>query len=259
MKKKISKTQKNKKKKVIKKVAKKSTTKITKAKTKRHVKSKAKPRPKVKAKIKAKSKVKTKTKTRAKVGTKAKTKTKTKVKKTGAKTKIKLKLKKIVPKPIKKSVASLVTTLDKEGTIFDPGDISPYRLKKGEEYMSEEQLEHFRNVLLQWKTQLMDEVDRTMHHMQEEVSNYPDPIDRASQEEEFNLELRSRDRERKLLRKIEEALNRINDHDYGYCDDCGAEIGIKRLEARPTATQCIECKTISEIREKQIGESSLFD
>ena len=92
--------------------------------------------------------------------------------------------------------------------------------------------------------------------MQDEAANYPDPVDRASQEEEFNLELRTRDRERKLLKKIEETLARIKDNDYGYCDDCGAEIGIGRLEARPTATQCIECKTIAEIREKQIGDGT---
>lgn len=139
-------------------------------------------------------------------------------------------------------------------TITGPVNVKPYQAGKHEEYMNKKQLEHFRNVLLQWKSQLMAEVDRTMHHMQDEVSNYPDPVDRASQEEEFNLELRARDRERKLLRKIEETLSRINDNDYGYCDDCGAEVGIRRLEARPTATQCIECKTISEIREKQIGE-----
>ena len=122
--------------------------------------------------------------------------------------------------------------------------------------MGKKQLEHFRTILFQWKEELMTEVDRTMHHMQDESANYPDPVDRASQEEEFNLELRARDRERKLLRKIEETLSRINDQDYGYCDDCGAEIGIRRLEARPTANQCIECKTISEIKEKQIGDGN---
>ena len=153
-----------------------------------------------------------------------------------------------------KKTLSKTPVLTRGQTIFGPVNVRPYQTQKDEEYMSKEQLEHFRMVLLQWKSQLMAEVDRTMHHMQDDVSNYPDPIDRASQEEEFSLELRARDRERKLLRKIEETLSRINDNDYGYCDDCGAEIGIRRPEARPTATQCIECKTISEIREKQIGE-----
>ncbi|MDR1057454.1 MAG: RNA polymerase-binding protein DksA [Coxiellaceae bacterium] len=145
------------------------------------------------------------------------------------------------------------------GPIIGPVNIKSYQSKKNERYMNAKQLEHFREVLLRWKNQLMTKVDHTVHHMQERVFNYPDPVDRASQEEEFSLELRARDRERKLLRKIEEALNRINDNDYGYCDDCGAEIGIQRLEVRPTATQCIECKTIAEIRERQIGASSLFE
>lgn len=150
-------------------------------------------------------------------------------------------------------------SLPSSTTMFGPINVKPYHLKQNEEYMNSKQLEHFRKVLLGWKSQLMTEVDRTMRHMQEEVSNYPDPVDRASQEEEFSLELRARDRERKLLRKIDETLNRINDNDYGYCDDCGAEIGIRRLEARPTATQCIECKTIAEIREKQIGDGNIFE
>jgi DnaK suppressor protein len=144
----------------------------------------------------------------------------------------------------------------KKQAVLGPIDIKPYDLGKNEEYMNKKQITHFRNILANWKEQLMEDVDRTMHHMQDEASNYPDPVDRASQEEEFNLELRTRDRERKLLKKIEDTLMRINDQDYGYCDDCGAEIGIRRLEARPTATQCIECKTISEIREKQVGENT---
>ena len=133
-----------------------------------------------------------------------------------------------------------------------PMGISPYALAKGESYMSAKQLRHFEEILNLWKKQLMQEVDRTIYDLQE-VSNYPDPVDRASQEEEFNLKLRERDRERKLLKKIDEALGRIKSGDYGYCDECGSEIGIRRLEARPTATQCIECKTVAEIREKQIG------
>ena len=99
----------------------------------------------------------------------------------------------------------------------------------------------------------MQEVDRTVHHMQDEAANFPDPADRASQEEEFSLELRARDRERKLIKKIDETLQLIEDEDYGWCDSCGVEIGIRRLEARPTATLCIDCKTLAEIKEKQIG------
>ena len=98
----------------------------------------------------------------------------------------------------------------------------------------------------------MEEVDRTVHHMQDEAANYPDISDRASQEEEFNLELRARDRERKLINKINETLEKIENEDYGYCDSCGIEIGVHRLEARPTATKCIDCKTLDEYKEKQI-------
>jgi DnaK suppressor protein len=119
--------------------------------------------------------------------------------------------------------------------------------------MSEAQQEHFRAILLNWKSELMKEVDRTVHHMQDEAANFPDPNDRATQESEFSLELRTRDRERKLIRKIEETLERIETNDYGYCETCGVEIGLRRLEARPTATQCIDCKTLEEIRERQMG------
>lgn len=121
-------------------------------------------------------------------------------------------------------------------------------------YMSEMQLEHFKQLLLRWKEELLHGAENTVQDMQSTATNFPDPVDRASQEEEFSLELRTRDRERKLLKKIGETLQRIQDNNYGYCDDCGAEIGVRRLEARPTATQCIECKTIAEIREKQIGD-----
>lgn len=129
---------------------------------------------------------------------------------------------------------------------------TPYPLKKGEPYMNENQRGHFRNILLGWKKELMEEVDRTVHHMQDEAANFPDPNDRATQESEFSLELRTRDRERKLIKKIDEALASLEAGEYGYCDSCGVEIGIRRLEARPTATQCIDCKTLDEIREKQM-------
>lgn len=130
---------------------------------------------------------------------------------------------------------------------------TPYQEKAGEEYMNEQQVAHFTQILLNWKRELMEEVDRTVNHMQDDAANFPDPADRASQEEEFSLELRTRDRERKLIRKIDSTLTRIEEDDYGFCDSCGVEIGIRRLEARPTATLCIDCKTLAEIKERQLG------
>ena len=118
--------------------------------------------------------------------------------------------------------------------------------------MSEPQRMHFKNILIQWKSQLMEEVDRTVTHMKDEAANFPDPADRATQEEEFSLELRARDRERKLIRKIDSTIDLVDNDDYGFCDACGVEIGIRRLEARPTADLCIDCKTLDEIKEKQI-------
>ena len=134
-----------------------------------------------------------------------------------------------------------------------PFSFVPYEEKDGEEYMNDTQLKHFEGILKNWKKELMQEVDRTVMHMQDEASNFPDPNDRATQESEFSLELRTRDRERRLIKKIEDALSNIDSGDYGYCETCGVEIGIRRLEARPTATQCIDCKTLDEIREKQMG------
>jgi len=127
----------------------------------------------------------------------------------------------------------------------------PYKPKRGEEYMNEKQREHFKAMLLTWKSELMEEVDRTVSHMKDEAANFPDPADRATQEEEFSLELRTRDRERKLIKKIDSTIDRIDADDYGFCDACGVDIGIKRLEARPTANLCIDCKTLDEIKEKQ--------
>ncbi|OZO45431.1 RNA polymerase-binding protein DksA, partial [Pseudomonas fluorescens] len=123
-----------------------------------------------------------------------------------------------------------------------------------EEYMNDAQKDHFRLILKEWKRELMEEVDMTINHLKEEASNFADPADRASQEEEFSLELRTRDRERKLIRKIDKALESIDEDDFGYCEACGVEIGIRRLEARPTATLCIDCKTLAEIKEKQTGK-----
>lgn len=164
--------------------------------------------------------------------------------------------------PVKKQTASAKKMPAKKTATHKPaagaavagpaGRHEPYKPKRGEEYMNEPQRKHFRSILLAWKRDLMEEVDRTVHHMQDEAANFPDPNDRATQESEFSLELRTRDRERKLIKKIDEAIASIDADDYGYCESCGVEIGIRRLEARPTATQCIDCKTLDEIREKQM-------
>ncbi|OUS17570.1 RNA polymerase-binding protein DksA [Gammaproteobacteria bacterium 50_400_T64] len=130
---------------------------------------------------------------------------------------------------------------------------APYKEKKGEEYMNENQQEHFKTLLQAWKQELMEEVDRTVSHMKDEAANFPDPADRATQEEEFSLELRTRDRERKLIKKIDSTMELLDADDYGYCDQCGVDIGIRRLEARPTATLCVDCKTLDEIKERQVS------
>ncbi|WP_375751267.1 RNA polymerase-binding protein DksA [Vibrio sp. HN007] len=130
--------------------------------------------------------------------------------------------------------------------------VEPYQEKAGEEYMSPEQMAHFTKILEAWRNQLRDEVERTVHHMQDEAANFPDPVDRASQEEEFSLELRNRDRERRLIKKIEKTLTKIEEDDFGFCESCGVEIGIRRLEARPTADLCIDCKTLAEMKERQM-------
>ncbi len=134
-----------------------------------------------------------------------------------------------------------------------PFSFKPYQAKEDEEYMNAEQLKHFETILRKWKSNLMEEVDRTVHHMQDDAASFPDPNDRATQESEFSLELRTRDRERKLIKKIDQALKDIESGDYGFCESCGVDIGIRRLEARPTATLCIDCKTLDELREKQMG------
>ncbi|MDH3559944.1 MAG: RNA polymerase-binding protein DksA [Gammaproteobacteria bacterium] len=131
--------------------------------------------------------------------------------------------------------------------------MAPYQENKGEEYMNENQVKHFRNILLAWKKELMEEVDRTVHHMQDDAANFPDPNDRATQESEFSMELRARDRERKLIKKIDESMQDLENSEYGFCEACGVEIGVRRLEARPTATLCIDCKILDEIKEKQMS------
>jgi len=130
-------------------------------------------------------------------------------------------------------------------------EFTPYELAENEEYMNNKQANHFKDILLKWKENLIEKVNNTVHHLQDDGENFPDPIDRATQEEEFSLELRARDRERKLIKKIDSSLRMIEEDSYGFCETCGSEIGLRRLEARPTATQCIECKTIDEVREKQ--------
>ena len=131
---------------------------------------------------------------------------------------------------------------------------TPYAAKKGEEYMNAKQRTHFRKILEGLKAELSEEIDRTVHTMQDEATVFADPNDRASQESDMALELRNRDRERKLIKKIDETIARIDADEYGYCDSCGVEIGLKRLEARPTATLCIDCKTLDEMRERQVAK-----
>jgi len=129
-----------------------------------------------------------------------------------------------------------------------------YKAKKGEEYMNAKQLAHFRKMLEAWKAELSQDIDTTLHSMQDEQTVFADPNDRATQESDMALELRNRDRERKLIKKINETIARIDSGDYGYCEACGVEIGLERLQARPTATLCIDCKTLEEIRERQVAK-----
>jgi DnaK suppressor protein len=131
---------------------------------------------------------------------------------------------------------------------------TPYAPKNNEEYMNAQQLAHFRKILEDWKGELSQDIDRTVHTMQDEATIFADPNNRASQESDMALELRNRDRERKLIKKINETVGKIEAEDYGYCESCGVEIGLKRLEARPTATLCIDCKTLDEQREKQVAK-----
>jgi len=164
--------------------------------------------------------------------------------------------KKPVPKMVvaKKPIPAKIVPLKVKGS-SQKGlkQFRSYEAKKGEGYMSKSQLNHFRSILNEWKAELSQDIDRTVHTMQDELTSHADPNDRASQESDMALELRNRDRERKLIKKIDETLRNIESQDYGYCAGCGEEIGLKRLEARPTATLCIDCKTLDEIREKQMA------
>jgi len=237
---------------------KKSTRKKTAAKKKTATKKKAASKKKTQARKAAKKTAKKaatgkKTATAKKKKTAAKkksaTKKKTATRKKAAASTKKKSSKQTMPKSSSTSAGRKRPRTPEE---VRPG-FTPYKEKKGEQYMNPDQVEHFRNILLGWKQELMEEVDRTVHHMQDEVANYPDPNDRATVEEEFALELRTRDRERKLIKKINESLNALDTGDYGFCEICGVEIGIRRLEARPTATLCIDCKTLDEIKERQYG------
>jgi DnaK suppressor protein len=227
---------------VKKKAAKKKAT------TKKKVAAKKKsstPKKKAKTKSKAKTAVKKKA---ASAKKKAAAPKKKAAKKTAAKKTAKAAPKAAKPKVKAKAKAKVKPAL---GEDLGLSEFTPYEMKKGEEYMNEAQAAHFRGLLNSWKRELMSKVDETVHHMQDEAANFPDPNDRASQESEFTMELRTRDRERKLIKKIEESLVAIDNEEYGYCTSCGIEIGIRRLEARPTATECIDCKTLNEIKEKQ--------
>lgn len=207
--------------------------------------------------VKSKTAAKKKTVTKKKVATKSSVKKaapkKATVKKAAPK-KVANRKKAVAKKAAPKKVAAKTAPRRKPSTHIGPvPGIAPYKEKKGEEYMNEQQVAHFRDILSAWKRELMEEVDRTVHHMQDDAANFPDPNDRATQESEFSMELRARDRERKLIRKIEESIRNLENDEFGYCESCGVEIGVKRLEARPTATLCIDCKVLDEIRERQMG------
>ena len=162
-------------------------------------------------------------------------------------------VKKVTAKKAPKKVVVKKTNKAPSTIANNKSKIAPYKPKKKEKYMSAAMKKHFHAVLIDWREHLKDEMQKTFDHLKNKGESYADPIDRASQEEEFAFELRTRDRERKLITKIAMSLEQIKQDDYGYCYACGIEIGVKRLEARPTATHCIDCKTLDEIKEKQLG------
>lgn len=245
-----------------KKAAKKKTSKKKVSKKKAPTKKKASSKKSAKKKVskkKAPSKKKASTRKKAPAKKKAPSKKKASTRKKVSKKKVSSKktpLRKRVPapQPSKRKIPTR-STKPRGDVLSGPiHGIAPYKPKRGEEYMSDAQLEHFRKILSAWKRELMFEVDRTVHHMQDEAANFPDPNDRATQESEFGLELRTRDRERKLLRKIDAALARIDEGSYGWCDETGEEIGLKRLEARPVATLCLEAQERRELAERQFRD-----
>ena len=177
--------------------------------------------------------------------------TKVQAKKVSKKTTSAVSKKKVAKKVAKKATKKKAKTAAVNSDNLIHG-VAPYKTKARERYMSDSQVEHFREILVSWKRNLIEEVSRTIHLMQDENINHPDPNDRASQETDMSLELRNRDRERKLLKKIDSTIVRLDNDDYGWCDRCGIEIGIRRLEARPTAELCVDCKTLNEIKERQM-------
>lgn len=249
-KKKVAKKKATKKPAARKKVSKKKVTKKKVAKkkvTKKKVSKKKPAKKKVAKKKVSKKKVAKKKVSKKKVSKKKVSKKKAPAKKKTAK-------KKATPRKKIRKAASRPARARGDMLSGPLHGIEPYKPSRGEEYMSDGQLEHFHDILSSWKRELMFEVDRTVHHMQDEAANFPDPNDRATQESEFGLELRTRDRERKLLRKIDSALLRIDDGSYGYCDETGEEIGLKRLEARPVATLCLEAQERRELAERQFRD-----
>jgi len=249
-KKKVAKKKAAKKKSNKKKVSKK---KASKKKTSRKKASQKKPAKKKVVKKPAKKKASQKKRISKKTVTTSTVK-KSAAKKTNKKAPRKATAPKAATKRIKTSAVSDIDPLAVSGSDALIHGIAPYKPRKGEDYMSDDQLEHFRNILQAWKRELMQEVDRTVHHMQDEASNFPDPNDRATQESEFGLELRTRDRERKLLKKISSAIARVDDASYGYCEETGEEIGLQRLEARPVATLSVEAQERRELAERQFSD-----
>ena len=250
------------KKKIAKKISKK---KVVKKATKKNV-TKRKAAKKVTKKKVAKKVSKKKVAKKVSKKKVAKKVSKNKVAKKVTKKKVTKKLtkkvsKKVTNKIVSQKVAIIATNQNvdkknlKNNIKIELRPVKPYSIKKNESYMNKSQLDHFRNILLNWKNDLISGVSKTVHYMQDEASNFPDPNDRATQESEFGLELRTRDRERKLLRKIDSALDRISNGSYGYCQDTGEEIGIRRLEARPVATLCLEAQERREHTERQFKDS----
>ena len=257
-KKKVARKKASKKKVAKKKVARKASKKKASKKKVAKKASKKKVAKKVSKKKVAKKASKKKVAKKASKKKVAKKASKKKVAKKATKKKIakKASKKKVARKaPVRKKKAPARRSRSRADVLSGPiHGIDPYKPKRGEEYMSQGQLDHFHKILSAWKRELMYEVDRTVHHMQDEAANFPDPNDRATQESEFGLELRTRDRERKLLRKIDSALARIEDGSYGFCDETGEEIGLKRLEARPVATLCLEAQERRELAERQFRD-----
>ena len=241
-----------------KKVAKKKVAKNPSKKkvSKKKVTKKKAAKKKVSKKKVAKKKVTKKKAAKKKVTRKAVSRKKASKKKTASKKRPAVKKKVPAGRPAARTLPARKTKSRSRGDVLTGPihGIDPYKPKRGEEYMSDAQLKHFHKILSAWKRELMYEVDRTVHHMQDEAANFPDPNDRATQESEFGLELRTRDRERKLLRKIDSALARIDDGSYGFCDETGEEIGLKRLEARPVATLCLEAQERRELAERQFRD-----